>query len=103
MISASRRGEFRWPPVQNFQDVADHPAHIFDRGVCAGGHVGREQDVVEAKQGIVGLGGFRVEHVNGGARDIFRADRAGTFPFYCALTNEAGHKMMRGELVVRAK
>jgi heme/copper-type cytochrome/quinol oxidase subunit 2 len=33
----------------------------------------------------------------------FRADRAGTFPFYCALTNEPGHKMMHGELVVRSK
>ena len=33
----------------------------------------------------------------------FRADRAGTFPFYCALTSEPGHKMMHGELVVKAK
>ena len=33
----------------------------------------------------------------------FRADRAGTFPFYCALTDQPGHKMMRGELVVKAK
>jgi len=33
----------------------------------------------------------------------FQADRAGTFPFYCALTSEAGHRMMRGELVVRAR
>jgi heme/copper-type cytochrome/quinol oxidase subunit 2 len=33
----------------------------------------------------------------------FRADRAGTFPFYCALTSEPGHKMMHGELVVRPK
>jgi len=33
----------------------------------------------------------------------FQADRAGTFPFYCALTSEPGHKMMRGELVVRPK
>jgi heme/copper-type cytochrome/quinol oxidase subunit 2 len=33
----------------------------------------------------------------------FRADRAGTFPFYCNLTGEAGHQMMHGELVVRAK
>lgn len=33
----------------------------------------------------------------------FRADRAGTFPFYCNLTSESGHQMMRGELVVRSK
>ena len=33
----------------------------------------------------------------------FQADRSGTFPFYCALTGDPGHKMMRGELVVRAK
>ena len=33
----------------------------------------------------------------------FQADRAGTFPFYCGLTGEPGHKMMRGQLVVRAK
>ena len=33
----------------------------------------------------------------------FQADRAGTFPFYCTLTSDPGHKMMHGELVVRAK
>jgi len=33
----------------------------------------------------------------------FRADRAGTFPFYCNLTGESGHQMMHGELVVRGK
>ena len=33
----------------------------------------------------------------------FRADRAGTFRFYCNLTSEGGHAQMRGELVVRAK
>ena len=33
----------------------------------------------------------------------FRADRPGTFPFYCTLTSDPGHKMMHGELVVRAK
>ena len=32
-----------------------------------------------------------------------QADRPGTFAFYCALTGDPGHKMMRGELVVRAK
>jgi len=33
----------------------------------------------------------------------FRADRTGTFPFYCALTSEPGHKMMHGELVVKPR
>ena len=33
----------------------------------------------------------------------FQADRPGTFPFYCALTSEPGHRMMHGELIVRAK
>ena len=33
----------------------------------------------------------------------FRADRPGTFRFYCNLTSEGGHSQMRGELVVRSK
>ena len=33
----------------------------------------------------------------------FQADRSGTFAFYCALTGDPSHKMMRGELVVRGK
>lgn len=33
----------------------------------------------------------------------FRADRTGTFPFYCNLTSEAGHDRMRGQLVVRPR
>ena len=33
----------------------------------------------------------------------FRADRAGTFRFYCNLTSEGGHAQMHGELVVRSK
>ena len=33
----------------------------------------------------------------------FQADRSGTFAFYCGLTGDPGHKMMRGELVVRSK
>ena len=33
----------------------------------------------------------------------FRADRPGTFRFYCNLTNEGGHSQMHGELVVRSK
>jgi len=33
----------------------------------------------------------------------FQADRAGTFAFYCGLSGDPGHKMMRGELVVRGR
>ena len=33
----------------------------------------------------------------------FRADQAGTFPFYCNLTKDADCKEMRGVLTVRAK
>jgi len=40
----------------------------------------------------------------GGSTTVeFRADRAGTFRFYCNLTDQPGHAQMRGELVVRAK
>jgi heme/copper-type cytochrome/quinol oxidase subunit 2 len=33
----------------------------------------------------------------------FRADRAGTFPYYCNLQIEDGCKRMRGELVVKPR
>jgi heme/copper-type cytochrome/quinol oxidase subunit 2 len=33
----------------------------------------------------------------------FRADRAGTFPFYCSLQVEDGCRRMRGVLVVRPR
>jgi heme/copper-type cytochrome/quinol oxidase subunit 2 len=33
----------------------------------------------------------------------FRADREGTFPFYCNLQIEDGCRQMRGELVVRPR
>jgi heme/copper-type cytochrome/quinol oxidase subunit 2 len=33
----------------------------------------------------------------------FRADRAGTFPYYCNLQIEDGCRQMRGELVVRPR
>jgi heme/copper-type cytochrome/quinol oxidase subunit 2 len=33
----------------------------------------------------------------------FQADRAGTFSLYCGLTSDPGHKMMRGQFVVRGK
>jgi cytochrome c oxidase subunit II len=33
----------------------------------------------------------------------FRADKPGTFPFYCGMTNAEGHKGMKGELVVASR
>ncbi len=33
----------------------------------------------------------------------FRADQAGTFPFYCNLQTEEGCRQMKGELVVRPR
>lgn len=33
----------------------------------------------------------------------FRADQAGTFPFYCDLTQDDGCRNMKGQLVVRAR
>jgi nitrous-oxide reductase len=33
----------------------------------------------------------------------FRADQAGTFPFYCSLQIEEGCRQMRGELVVQPR
>jgi nitrous-oxide reductase len=33
----------------------------------------------------------------------FRADRAGTFPFYCSLQIEDGCRKMRGELIVKPR
>jgi cytochrome c oxidase subunit 2 len=33
----------------------------------------------------------------------FRADKAGTFPFYCGMTSTEGHKGMKGELVVASR
>lgn len=33
----------------------------------------------------------------------FRADRTGTFPFYCTITGESGHDGERGQLVVRPR
>jgi heme/copper-type cytochrome/quinol oxidase subunit 2 len=33
----------------------------------------------------------------------FRADRTGTFAFYCSMTSAEGHRRMKGELVVAAR
>lgn len=40
---------------------------------------------------------------NGATTFEFRADRTGTFAFYCNLTNDPGHATMKGQLVVRPK
>ena len=40
---------------------------------------------------------------NGVTTFEFRADRAGTFAFYCNLTSDPGHATMKGQLVVRPK
>ena len=37
---------------------------------------------------------------NGSTTFEFRADRPGTFAFYCGMTSAEGHRQMRGELVV---
>ena len=40
----------------------------------------------------------------GGSTTIeFRADRAGSFPYYSNMTNDGRHSSMRGELVVRGR
>lgn len=40
----------------------------------------------------------------GGATTFeFRADRPGTFPFYCNLTSAPGHSQMKGRLIVRSR
>jgi cytochrome c oxidase subunit 2 len=40
----------------------------------------------------------------GGATTFeFRADRPGTFAFYCSMTNAEGHGRMKGELVVASR
>ncbi|MGH9348017.1 MAG: cupredoxin domain-containing protein [Vicinamibacterales bacterium] len=33
----------------------------------------------------------------------FRADKPGTFAFYCGMTNAEGHRRMKGELVVASR
>jgi len=33
----------------------------------------------------------------------FRADKAGTFPFYCSMSGSEGHRGMKGTLVVAAR
>jgi len=49
---------------------------------------------------------YRIVKRAGGGTSItfeFRADQAGTFPFYCNLTTDPGCRDMTGTLVVRQK
>lgn len=49
---------------------------------------------------------YRLIKRAGGGQTIafeFRADQAGTFPFYCNLTSDDACKDMRGTLVVKAR
>ena len=64
-MNLSRRRVSRPPSVEQLHHVADHPAHVLDRRVRVGGHVRREQDVVEAEQRVIGRGWLRVEYVDG--------------------------------------
>lgn len=49
---------------------------------------------------------YRISKRVGPGRPVtfeFRADKAGTFPFYCDLKTEDGCRQMRGELVVKPR
>ncbi|MCU1383489.1 MAG: nitrous-oxide reductase, Sec-dependent [Acidobacteria bacterium] len=52
------------------------------------------------------IDGYRIAKRVGPGQPVtfeFRADRAGTFPFYCSLQIEDGCRQMRGVLVVRPR
>jgi heme/copper-type cytochrome/quinol oxidase subunit 2 len=49
---------------------------------------------------------YRIAKRVGGGQTVsfeFRADKPGTFPIYCNLTQDEGCRQMKGELVVRAR
>jgi len=49
---------------------------------------------------------YRIAKRVGPARPVtfeFRADKVGTFPYYCTLQTEDGCRQMRGELVVKPR
>ena len=49
------------------------------------------------------IDGYRIMKrvpANGSITFEFRADKAGTFAFYCGMTGAEGHSRMKGELVV---
>jgi heme/copper-type cytochrome/quinol oxidase subunit 2 len=50
------------------------------------------------------MDGYRISKRAGAKQSVvfeFRADQAGTFPFYCNLTQDSKCRDMKGELVVR--
>jgi nitrous-oxide reductase len=52
------------------------------------------------------IDGYRIAKRVGGGQSVtfeFRADQAGTFPFYCNLKQDDGCRQMRGELVVKPR
>jgi heme/copper-type cytochrome/quinol oxidase subunit 2 len=52
------------------------------------------------------IDGYRISKRVGPGHAVtfeFRAERPGTFPFYCELKNEDGCRAMRGELVVKPR
>ena len=52
------------------------------------------------------IDGYRImRRVSAGGTTTFefRADKPGTFPFYCGMTNAEGHGRMKGELLVTAR
>jgi len=49
---------------------------------------------------------YRISKRAGAGQSVvfeFRADQAGTFPFYCDLSQDDGCRKMRGELLVRGR
>lgn len=52
------------------------------------------------------IDGYRImKRIPAGASTTFefRADKPGTFAFYCSMTNAEGHRRMKGELVVASR
>jgi heme/copper-type cytochrome/quinol oxidase subunit 2 len=52
------------------------------------------------------IDGYRIMKrvpANGSITFEFRADKAGTFAFYCGMTSAEGHRRMKGELVVAVR
>src|SRR6266850_1278442 len=67
----SGSGEFRRFAVEHIDHIADHPAHIFDGGVSAGGHVGGEDDVVHSQEREIRRRRFGMKDIDGGGGEFF--------------------------------
>lgn len=60
----------------------------------------------EGRPTSVAIDAYRILKRAGANKTIvfeFRADRAGTFPFYCSLTSDPGCRDMKGTLIVTPK